>query len=422
MRGLSCVVVLGFLVAAGRAQAHGQFPLPINVLPDLAGTGSVAVATFGLLVPSSETGRFTWVCEEMAGGNLTSAVTWNRTAAGTVVAGGRLGAFRFSTNLCGVTRPSGIADMDRVRAVAVHPTAPVVAVSVGSGDIRLSRDDGMTFTTTSLVQPSALGNTLLVEGDPGSPRIIALWRMLLDGHAELQVSDDGGQTSRSVVLSDTNAGVWELLAVDHARTDQVYVRENGDSVDRLLRVSLVDGTSTVLRQAADDLTLGVSRDGQVVATGGIQGGLRVSDDAGETFVDRPTLHQVRGVAFGEGRRMFVAADNWNDGFAFGVSADLGLTWTGMGRFVDLAGVHTCADAGPGCAADGGACISGVGNDVVAQCGGYWPALVALFGIGADGGTAATDPPGRAGCGHCAQADVSWVVLLMALGRWRRRSV
>ncbi len=409
------MAVLWLGLSAGLARAHGGFPLPTGALLDGQGGDPLVTTTFGLLLPTGNGPRFHWVCEEAVGGNLTNAVLWARSPTGTVLAGGRAGAWRFSESRCGLTRPSGVTEMDRVRAVAAHPTQPMFALGVGMGDVRVSLDDGRTFEPTALAINSVLPGSLLLDGDPQSYRLLVVWRFLSDGHAELELST-AGQPAPRVVLPDPRAAAWELVAWDPANAGWVYVRENGDTVDRLLRVNTADGATTVLREAEDDLFLAVHPDGQRVAHGGLRSVLQVSVNGGAQVVDRATVRQVRALRWGANNTLHVAADNWNDGFAAGMSADDGVTWTGLGRFVDIEGVLSCP--------------SGEVNDVVTQCAQYWPSLMMLFGIRPDGGPmpagdAGTTPPpdpDPPGCPNCAQAapQVGLLVLLWALRQWRAR--
>ncbi|MEW5855378.1 MAG: hypothetical protein AB2A00_41775 [Myxococcota bacterium] len=371
-------------VLAPNLRAHGQFPLPLGTLPRVDGSDPLAVATFGILIPAGDEPGYTWVCEEIAGGGASSPVEWARTSEGTLMATSIEGVFRFSPSLCGIQRPVGEVAFAQARSLATHPTRPLVAVGLTSGAVHLSDDDGRTFVPT-LARDGYSPVSILLDDDAGMPRVVVLWRKLLDGSVELELFRNNVPTL--VPITEPGSTVWRLIAHDVAHPGEVYVRENGEAQDRLLRVRLSDGTATkVLREAGDELTLAVSDDGQRVALGGLNTPLSVSHDAGETFETRNTLKQVRGLRFAPGTRLYAAANNWGDGFAFGVSDDDGQTWRGMGVFADIRGVHECPGEGPGCALGADGCVSGGGNDVLATCAPYWPALKELFGIGRDAGT------------------------------------
>jgi hypothetical protein len=414
MRAFPWVVLWTLLGSPVETWAHGGFPLPTGALLDGQGADPLVTTTFGLLVPTGN-GTYHWACEEAVGGNLTNAVLWTRSPRGTVLVGGRVGVWRFSENRCGLARPSGVTETDRVRAVAAHPTEPFFAVGVGMGDVRVSLDDGLTFSPTGLVIASALPGSMLLDGESGAYRLLVLWRFLLDGHAELELSS-AGQPGTRVVIADPRAAAWELVAWDSLAPGHVYVRENGDTVDRILRVNTADGSAAVLREAEDDLFVAVTHDGQRVAHGGLRSVLQVSVNGGAQFEDRTTLRQVRGLRWGATSTLYAAADNWNDGFAAGVSADEGRTWSGLGRFVDIQGVQSCRPDAV--------------NDVLTQCAQYWPALMMLFGIRPDGGVpppvdagqAGPPPPSGPGCASCATAAAGLdVMVLVLLAPWLRRA-
>lgn len=425
-------VVMATGLAALPAHAHGQFPLPLQTFLNAQGADPLGWVTFGLLEPREDGVGFDWICEEMAGGNLNTAPVFVRTSQGTLLGGARDRLLRFTEDRCGAVPAAVPEDRGLLRSLGVHAVAPLVAAGAGTGRVFWSTDDGASFAATPLAEDGAIPARILVEGTAEAPELLVLWRFLMDGHTEMLRSAPDGTGLVRVRLMDPRAPYFQLITRDGAREHSLYMRDDGVAHDRLLRVDDRTGEVTaVLLEGDDDLTLGASADGQKVAMGGLTTALRVSVDAAATFATRASVQQVRNAAWGGGDALYVAADNWRDGFAFGRSNDLGVTFTGMGRFVDILGVHQCASRGPGCeiGADAG-CVPGQGNDVLASCGSYYPALRELFGIGADAGEPAGADAGASGedagagqgpsCGSCSGGGegppwlgLAWLVALAA---------
>ncbi|MBI5493881.1 MAG: hypothetical protein HY904_02575 [Deltaproteobacteria bacterium] len=414
------MALLGAALGSPAVLAHGQFPLPVGVLMDGDGGHVVVAATFGALVPTADGPGYHWICEELAGGDVVNAVVWAMTSEGTLLAGGRSGGLRFTQDYCGATRLQGVP-RERVRTMVTHPSRPWVLLSTGPGAVLRSLDDGRTFALFAAL-PGAVPAGLAFDRRGDTPRAWILWRVLSDGHAELHEARDGG----AVLALPTEAGApqWELLGEAPAQPGVLWVRDNGAARDRLLQLVVADGGITLAREADDELVLAATPDGTRWASGGLVAPLEVNVNG--TRQARTGLREVRALAFSPQRHLYVAADNWNDGFAAGVSWDDGVAWRGLGRFVDIRGVLACADAGPGCVPGADGCAGGEGNDVVAACGQYWPALVELFGIPGDGGAVSSDggtagPPAR-GCPGCSSSGDAGVALLAALlVALRRRS-
>jgi len=393
------------------ALAHGQFPLPLGTLLDGARANPVLVNTFGLLIPVPGQTAFSWVCEEVPGGSMSNAVVWTRTAAGTVLAGSRDGLWRFSSGLCNATQVEGIDLSARIRTLVSHTSLPVVLVGLADATVRISRDDGRTFAPL-LEQAGGSAAGFLVEGTDSALEVTVLWRFIGDGTASFQRWSDAGGAGALVPINAPLATVWEVVARDPVRANQVYIRENADGPDRLLRADLTTGevTQELLTATADELVLGISPSGRHVLMGGLTTDMQWSEDSGATFSPRATLNQLRSVTFVDEDTIYAAANNWQDRFALGVSDDGAQTWRGLGTFGDIRQVHACED-------EGGA------RNVTAACAPYWPALKELFGIGVDAGVTQPPPddpaPGPTP-GGCPNGSLGMVLLVLPLRRVLRR--
>jgi hypothetical protein len=427
--GLGSVLGVAMLLTS-EAHAHGQFPLPTDILLDREGRNPVVETTFGVLLPTADPdGGYTWICEEMVSTTDSHPAQWLRTAGGTLMAGGRAGLLQFTPSMCGVRLPVGSAQ-GQVVVMAAHPSRDWVLAALDNGSVHWSHDDGQTFAMLQDPRDDVVAAGALLDGEGPVPRVLLAWRILGNNDQWWWLSEDGGASATQVSLSETR-GTWIPIAHDVAHPGHVYVREDGWDADRILRVRLADGAvQAVLREAEDALVVGISADGQHVATGGLVTPLEVSTDHGDSFVARPTLHEARALKWSPSGGLYAAGGNWRDGFAAGVSTDLGGSWQGLGRFADIRGVHACADAGQGCVPGADGCVGGQ-NDVAAACGPYWQELKTLFGVGkdagatspADAGLGVADGSGqdRDAPGGCLEGwSPVWMLWMVPFGRRRRK--
>ena len=165
-----------------------------------------------------------------------------------------------------------------------------------------------------------------------------------------------------------------------------------------------------------------------------------SRDGGLTFEPWPNPPRVRALAHRDGT-LFVAGDNYNDGFALAASTDEGTTLTPILRYEDVSAVKPCVHAACGTACDYEVSIT------------LWPSSVCDAGAaGGDAGlmdagrrtpgrrTPGRLKPGRAGRrdgrrrrrirpagrsagGGCGCATAAWISALrpgsLRRSRWRR---
>ena len=145
-------------------------------------------------------------------------------------------------------------------------------------------------------------------------------------------------------------------------------------------------------------------EGPLVAAGRLPSGasLARSLDGGASWQPVSGAPHPRALAERDGK-LFVAADDIADGYALGVSADLGVTFTPLMRFADVGSIAPCVRA---------ACQSICKNQVAL---GLWPAATCTAAPerapqAAGGGCGLGGPAGSAGAG------LGGVAVLLALAR------
>ena len=257
-------------------------------------------------------------------------------------------------------------------------------------------DGAATWETVDLQQVVGSSFVRIIAVDPSNPRRIYL-RIQAASYEELAISDDGGTTlARPVRIMGQLAG----FAV------------------------LPSGTIVVG---------GLTNNGTAKATGAA---FR-SRDGGLTFQPWPSPPRVRALAQ-RGGMLFVAGDNFNDGFALAVSTDEGTTLTPILRYEDVSAVKPCVHAACGTACDyevsitlwpASVCDAGAaGGDAGLKDAGPTDGVPTEAGppdAGGAGDVGGSDRPGVAPGGGCGCAtggldfgDPAWVIAAFGLASRR----
>jgi hypothetical protein len=392
------ISAVGLLAAAGTARADGAFPDSLSLLVPVDRPHRISLATtFGLISSNDDGGSWTWVCE----GPLTNCSTLYSAAAapadrlfalsadslvfsdddacqwtvagGDVAAGGVVDAFPFA--------------QDAARVLAVVSPNGVGAATTYT--VVQSHDGGSTFDT---VLYTAKGGDLVTGVEASRTDADTIYVTLAAGEAfspALALTADGGTTWHTVDLSATlgaSSGI-RLVAVDRTNPMRAFLRVAMPTTEGLAVFDAATGAVTVPVMFPSGLMTGFvqTAEGPLVVAG------RVNSDAGAAFrsVDGGASWQpvsgaphVRALAERDGT-IYVAADDTADGYAVGVSKDLGQTFTPLMRFNQVGSIAACVRA---------ACQTVCASEVSA---GLWPASMC---------TAApetTAPPKAAGGGGCA---------------------
>lgn len=388
-------------------------------------------ANFGWL--SAEDGEtFTWVCHEVVLDPTSSLTPFFFPGQNVTLASVRsLGVsidpsyslFR-SPDGCNWDAPADLANVN-VREVAYDPATPdhvLAATFTGSGaknGIWESDDAGATWHKTTLdLDDRFFRSVEFSAADPLRVYATASWFQPAPS-AYVYVSDDGGDVwneipwTFSVPTGGTLQSNVDVIATSPSDADIAYARTNG-GIDYLLLTTNGGGSWETVLQVADDIR-GVVYEpgtGAVWAATAFQGTYRAID--GRNFVPLAGAPAIRGLGADE-RGVFVAANNYENGYALGISSDGGATYRGLTRFIELEGTRPCP----------------VGSDVKTICEPLWPALAQLLGITSPTPTptpdAGDDDDDGGGCrcsfsgGEAAVAPmVMAAMLLLASAALRRR--
>jgi hypothetical protein len=410
------VAVAVSLAGAGAARADGAFPDSLSVLLPADRPHRIALATnFGLVSSNDDGTTWTWVCE----GALTNcsnlysesappskrlfalsadslvysdddACEW-RVASGAVAGGGVVDAFPLAedpTRVLAVVSPNG---------VGTQTTYTVVA----------SSDGGTTFG--QVLYTAASGDTVTgVEASRTDPKTIYLTLASAMGFAPLiAATSDGGATWRMVDLSAQlgQSGV-RLIGIDRANPMRVFLRVS-EPMDEALGVfdATTDTLVLPLKYQGGLMTAFVQTvEGPLVVAGRVGGSaaLHRSLDGGATWQAVDGAPNLRALAERAGK-IYGAADNVADGYALGISTDLGVTFTPLMKFSDVGSIAPCVRA---------ACQA-VCKMEVDQ--GLWPLSMCTAAPEKSGGCAVADPSSGASCG------VAFALALAAAFCRRRRA-
>jgi hypothetical protein len=415
----------GVLLAGGAARADGAFPDSLSLLVPVDRPHRISLATnFGLISSDDDGASWTWVCE----GPLTNCSTLYSAAAapadrlfalsadslvfsdddacqwtvagGDVAAGGVVDAFPFAqdaTRVLAVVSPNGVGPATTYTVVESH-------------------DGGSTFDS---VLYTAMGGDLVSGVEASRADADTIYVTLAAGEAfapALALTTDGGATWRSVDLSATlgASSSIRLVAVDRTNPARVFLRVGMLAAEGLAVFDATTGAVTVPVMFPGGLmTAFVQTDeGPLVVAGRANndGPVFRSLDDGQSWQPVGDTPHVRALAERDGT-IYVAADNTADGYAVGVSKDLGVTFQPLMRFDQVGSVAACVRA---------ACQTVCASEVSA---GLWPASTCTAAPEAS----APVQPKAAGGGCCATGGagqtngvVVCVGLLLAAIAARRR--
>ena len=355
------------LIAAGTvfvcpssAGGDGAFPAGMSVLlPRDRPSEIILAATFGLLFSEDDGASWQFACETEATRNgrlyMVGPPPANR-----LYATSDTGAAVSTDDGCTWTVGRGDLDGMRVFDVFPDPIEPMKVVALAAGGLTaevgssayLSSDGGFTYAGPLLTAP--LSSIVTGVETAGATIYVTFWE-IPGVHPRLARSYDGGATWATLDLEPKLGEVAPFIAaVDRDDPRKLYLRLSGMTPDLRVLESLAITTdagetwSIPLSVPERQLTgLLRRRSGTILVTAGplVTDGTTPhlafrSDDGGATFVDWPLPLRAKGLAERD-RRLFVAADNYLDGFALASSDDDGSSWTPLLRFEDVDGIRPC---------------------------------------------------------------------------------
>jgi hypothetical protein len=341
------------LLGTRPAQADGGFPDPRQVLLPLDHPERIIVATnFGLLFSEDDGSSWSFSCEQRlnayAGPYVLGAPPQQRLFA---IASGA-GLIHSDDDSCTWTAATGSLSDVLPYAVAVDPTDARRVYVIGASretfsdeSIYISEDGGVTFADAVFTAParSALLNIVVAPSQPGT--IFASMFSTPQNHPSLLRSRDAGAHWEVVanLVDAFGEAPFEVLAVDPSDENRLFVKILGASAETLA-VSDDGGLSFVSSvsfpgklNAFLELSSGTILVGGTTGTEGI--GYRSVDDA-RTFERWPGAPHVHALAERNGK-LYVAADNFADGYAIAVSDDEGANLAPLAGFKDVQSVKSC---------------------------------------------------------------------------------
>ena len=387
----SLVAALVIISAARPARADGAFPDSLQILLPADQPNVIGLATnFGVIL-SEDAGRtWQWVCE---GDELQYATLFqvgppplNRFFAASIH-----GVVSSDDLACTWTVAGGLFAGSAGRDVFPDPADPdhvlAIALPIQGQAVFESTDGGLTFDR--VVHQAGPQETVVgVEIAASDPRTLYVAGYLGPGvRPQLLRTFDGAATWETIDLQSVlGSSFVRIIAVDGSNPRRLYLRSQAAAYEEL--VISEDGGTTLARPVRIMGQLGgfaVLPSGTIVV-GGVAnvgttkvGAAFRSRDGGLTFEPWPNPPRVRALAH-RGGTLYVAGDNYNDGFALAVSADEGTTLTPILRYEDVSAVKPCVRAACGATCDYEVSI------------GVWPASVCDAAVaGVDAGLTDAGP-------------------------------
>jgi hypothetical protein len=350
---------------SSRAWADGAFPSAQSVLlPRDRPNEIVLGATFGLIFTEDDGVTWRYACEDphktsMARQYIMGSPPDNRIYC--------LSDYGLPVTADGACTWS-IAGGEIIRALPIDvfpdPSDPSRAFALGfNPDDSLvsayrSTDSGLTYAGPLFTSP-ATGTVTGIEVAASVPRTVFLSLYERPSHPRLARSDDGGDTwTTNDIEPGLGAVIPFLVAVDPVDSNRITLRITGGTTPQQyqgLAITTDGGTTwTIPLQVMGGSLVGFARlpDGNMIAMGTTPaltpGGNPVpaafrSTDGGHTFTTESLTFHPAGLAQRAGI-LFVATNDFLDGFALASSTDGGQTWTPRLKFTDIVGTKECVRA------------------------------------------------------------------------------
>ena len=346
-----------------RAAANGAFPDSMQIFVPADRPHEIILATnFGLIISEDDGTTWYWTCEPNPDANAflyqMGPAPSDRLFA-VLVANGLV----YSDDLACSWSTSGGALATAITSDAFpDPTSAsrvfAVATERGEGSasalasIYRSDDGGLTFGPALYTSPTG-GGILGVESafsDPATVYVSAYGTAATGGGALdpiLVASSDGGEHWAGADLAGSlGFNDFRIIAGDRADPRRLFLRvlRINDSTPEKLAVSMDGGLTFQQPISVDDkltsfvrLASGTVLVGANTVAGPV--GFR-SSDGGATFQAWPNPPHLRAMAE-RGGELFVAAQNFIDPYAVGVSTDEGLTFKGLLSYDQVKGIKPC---------------------------------------------------------------------------------
>jgi hypothetical protein len=370
------------LLRAATLQAHGGFPEARQILlPPDRPQRIILTTNFGLIFSEDGGGSWLFSCEHeisaYAGSYLLAAQPSQRifgltTGAGLIHSDDQSCNWKMAGGSLSSVLPYAFAvdpaDAQRVYAVGV----PRADLRAGDG-IYISGDGGLTFgePVFRVAADSAL-LTILVAPNQTSTVFASMFSSAQNHPILLRSRDSGEHWEIAADLVDTlGENPFELLAIAASDPNRLYVRVLGPSAETLA-ISADGGLSFVPSiSIPGKLSAFLELASGTILVGGTAGLAAVgyrSRDRGRTLEPWPEAPHIHALAERAGK-LYVAADNFADGYVIAESDDEGAHLRPLASFEQVRAVKSCVS---------GVCAASCAYNALIN---LWPAAVCQAGSG-----------------------------------------
>jgi hypothetical protein len=383
VKGFASLLVLTGLAQA--ASANGRAPVTNGVVFRPGDSETMYVrSTFGLLIGTTTSCTFRWVCEQNIGYGGTFDPRYAVAADGAIFATTFVGLRVSRDAACSFATVPEL-DAINIEALDIGPTGEIWAATTDSSQpntVFRSTDNGATFQPRGTLSSSILWKSVAVA--PSDPM-----RVYLSGYevtagaavTHLYTSADAGETWTELAVTDL-APILVVAAIDPVDPSIVYLRSAATTASDHLYRTIDGGTAFTKVLDTGELIRDVVIDGAKVFVVTESGLVFRSDNAGVTFAHVTGAPTMGCLARRPDGTLVACATNWDPDFmAVGTSVDA-IRWTTVFRFAELAGPVECP----------------AGTAQRDVCEPLWPGLDSQFGPSCGGepdGAPPIDQPG--GC-------------------------
>ncbi len=431
------VVGLAVVLAAAAAYANGRGPLTNGIYFKPGDVHSLYVrSTFGLLISHDDGCTMNWFCEGDVGygGNFDPkyAVATDGTIFATTFSGLRVSR----DDGCSFTTNASLPPDTWIDALDIGPTGEVWVGTASSGapnDIYASTDNGMTFQSRGMLSGTIWWKSVKVARS--NPQ-----RIYVGGYEVAGTLPDGGMAPLAhLAHSDDDGANWTesplagvlyssvptviVSAVDPQNADVLFVTSigaNPPNGDRVYRSTDAGATLTEVLATTDPVRDIVIRDAQTVLVATQLGGSFVSTTAGQSFQPMASPPQLNCLGQRDDGVLIGCGANWQpDYMAVAKSADGAQSWQKVWRFVELYGPLQCPAGTP----EHDTCGDQLWPNLAAQFACTGPSCGAFQGqVYGAGPTPDTAPPAKKKTGCCDAGGAPGLLWagLVALWLGRRR--
>ncbi len=346
-------LLMAVLLGTTQARAHGSFPEAKQILMPADRPEQIILATnFGLIFSEDSGQSWRFSCEHglsaYAGPYLLGAPTSHRIFATTGT-----GLIYSDDESCSWQAAGGALSDVLPYALAVDPSNSKRVYAIGvpredlsNGDsVYVSDDGGLSFGEPVFTSPPRSA-VLSVMAAPSHPsRLFATMYSTPQNHPSLLRSDDRGEhwEVAADLVESLGENPFELLAIDPLDENTLYVRILGATAETLATshdgglsfvqsVSIPGKLSAFLKLASGTII--------VAGTAGTDALGYRSNDGGQSFEAWPGAPHVHALAERNGK-LYVAGDNFADGFAIAESDDEGANLRPLTGFKQVQAVKSC---------------------------------------------------------------------------------